>query len=249
MNLIPQQEVMGVQVAVLSLDEVKHLVDAVIAQPMAEPFVFQYANAHTLNMAWEDVHFKRLLSGANVVWCDGFSILWGMALIGKSLGERFTWIDILEHCGAHWGRQNYRVFWLGAMPNVAQSAAERTNARFTGLLSAGAHHGYFSADENAALIDQINQSGAQLLFVGMGSPKQEQWIAEHRQALRVPVIFTVGAGLDYVAGYKRRAPKFLTHNGLEWLTRLIAEPRRMWQRYLVELPLFLFRMVRHQQRR
>lgn len=243
LNLPSKQDVLGVGVSVVGLEALQQLVDQAIQQH--SPLTLHYANAHTLNMAWTEPRFRTYLNQAQVVWCDGFSVLWWMSVLGVRLAERFTWVDVLAHSGAHWGRQGYRIFWLGAEAGVADLAAQVSVQRYAGLGIAGAQDGYFGRDsaQEADLLERINASGADMLFVGMGSPLQEAWIARQREKLQVPVIFTVGAGFDYVSGVKQRAPRALTHRGLEWLARLIAEPRRMWRRYLLGLPMFAWRAL------
>ena len=116
--------------------------------------------------------------------------------------------------------------------------------RYPELEIAGVRHGYFDRSENEAVVEEINAAAPDILLVGLGMPLQERWLMENRQRLDVGVALTGGAVFDYVSGRVRRGPRLLTRGGLEWLARLLAEPRRLWRRYLVGNPLFLLRVLR-----
>jgi N-acetylglucosaminyldiphosphoundecaprenol N-acetyl-beta-D-mannosaminyltransferase len=209
--------------------------------------IISNVNLHALNISYTIPWFQRFLNESQIVFCDGVGVQLAAWLTGQKLGYRFTppdWIDELceELSINKWG-----VFFLGSKQGVAHSAADQLHESHPEL-EISDHHGYFekSGPENEKVITMINQSKARILFVGMGMPLQEKWIEENFDKLtEVQVILPVGALFDYISQTTPRGPKFLTHHGFEWLTRLIIEPSRLWSRYLIGIPQVLFRIIRH----
>jgi N-acetylglucosaminyldiphosphoundecaprenol N-acetyl-beta-D-mannosaminyltransferase len=233
----------GVQVHPLRLDEVLAWTELALAGKCQA--LIAYANVHAINLAQSHAPFRAALNSADIVFCDGQGLRVGAALLGYDLPERFTppdWIDrLIGHCAA----EGHAVFLVGGRPGVAERAAVRLRMCHPALQIA-AHHGYFHGasggeDEAAAAIREFRPA---LVLVGMGMPLQECWAAAQRAAGLVPVVMTVGALFDYLAGDVGRGPRWLTDNGLEWLCRLWYEPRRLWQRYLIGNPAFLMRIAR-----
>lgn len=209
------------------------------AMAARERAMVAYANVYAVNLAQDDPAFRAALAGADVVFCDGQGLRLGAALLGRPLPERFTPPDWVGRLAALCASGGHRVFLLGGRPGVAEAAAGRLRAAHPGLYVA-AHHGYFHgspADERAAL-EAVRAFQPDLLLVGMGMPLQERWVAERRAQIAAPVVMTVGALFDYLAGAVPRGPRWMTDNGLEWLCRLWYEPRRLWQRYLLGNPRF-----------
>lgn len=138
--------------------------------------------------------------------------------------------------------KGYRHFFYGGAPGVPERLAERLGARFPGLRVVGTFSPPFrplTLEEDEKVVRMINGASPDILWVGLGAPKQERWMAEHRDRLRVPVMIGVGAAFDFYAGVKRQAPRWMQRAGLEWLFRLCQEPRRLWRRYLLNIPRFL----------
>jgi N-acetylglucosaminyldiphosphoundecaprenol N-acetyl-beta-D-mannosaminyltransferase len=198
-----------------------------------------YANSYAVTLAEADPEFAAALRQGDVVFCDGFGVYLASRVLGESIPERFAWPDWIEKlCVACRDRQS-SMFFLGAGEGVAQKAARKLEAAVPGL-HVHTHHGHFPKDDasSRAVVDLVNQSGAEVLLVGFGMPLQEVWITKYRALLRPRIVFTVGAMFDYVAGNVARGPQVLTQHGFEWLTRLLIEPRRLWRRYLLGLPEF-----------
>ena len=181
---------------------------------------------------------------ADFITSDSKYVYWGLAWIGRRIKEKVSGSDIVPaYCAHHAGNPAVKVFLLGAAPGVAQRALERINARVGAQIVVGAHSPSmrFVNDpaEIADTIALINASGATCLIVGLGAPKQEIWITRHRHLMPgVKVYMGVGAAIDYEAGHVKRAPRWMTRTGLEWLYRLTTEPRRYWRRYLRDLEYF-----------
>ena len=237
---------LGTDIDVLSLDQLLFAIRDCIENDRL--VVMSYVNIHTLNIAYETPWFRDFLNRSYLTFCDGFGVKLAARLTGQDLPQRFTPPDFVESICDAARRQNWRVFFLGAKPGVAQRAADRLAARLPGL-QIRTHHGYFdkSVDgtENRRAREQINQFQPQILVVGFGMPVQEKWILENILSLDINIALPAGAMFDYLSGEVRRGPRWLTDHGFEWLSRLAIEPRRLWKRYLIGNPLFVWRMFLH----
>jgi N-acetylglucosaminyldiphosphoundecaprenol N-acetyl-beta-D-mannosaminyltransferase len=213
-----------------------------------EHITLAYANVHAINLAHSLPWFRDFLNQSDLVFCDGFGVKWGVRLLGHTIPQRFTPPDWLDQLAATAEQHDFRLFFLGARPGVAEQAATRLQQRFPRLQVVGTAHGYFDTTpgsaENEAVIQAINASRPHILIVGLGMPLQEHWIYHNRSRLQANVVLPVGAALDYVAGAVPRGPAWMTNHGMEWLARLLIEPRRLWRRYLLGNPLFLWRVLR-----
>jgi N-acetylglucosaminyldiphosphoundecaprenol N-acetyl-beta-D-mannosaminyltransferase len=203
-------------------------------------------NVYAMNLAQELPDFKEYLQKADLVFCDGFGVKWIAKLANVEIPYRMTppdWIDDFADAAAKAGQS---VFALGDEQIVAARFVEMLKDRHPGLKIAGSHTGFFekTGAENEAMIQKINESGAVHLFVGFGMPRQERWIEANAHALRVKVVFPIGALFRWYIGYEKRASPWMTAHGLEWLSRLIRHPMRHFRRYIVGNPLFLMRALR-----
>jgi exopolysaccharide biosynthesis WecB/TagA/CpsF family protein len=238
----PFVEILGVPIARLdaaaALGEIERLYDA------GEPQLVAYANAHTLNLAYTDPEFARLLRGAGIVLGDGAGVMIGARVKGAPLPENLNGSDFNPKILQRAATRGWPVYLLGGRPGVAAQAGQRWRREIDGLEIAGARDGYFAPDASPQVADSIEASGAKVLMVAMGNPLQERWIARHLGATGARLGIGVGAFLDFSAGAVPRAPAWMNRAGIEWLYRLYQEPRRMWRRYVLGNPLFLARMAR-----
>lgn len=168
----------------------------------------------------------------NIVNIDGMGVVWGARLLGHSVPDRVTGVDLFERLLAMAAQKQFPVYLLGATDAVVERTAAIVVNRYPGLRLAGFGNGYFWQDEKAT-VDRISGSGARLLFVAITSPKKENFINKWKDQLGVDFVMGVGGTFDVVAGKVRRAPPWMRNHGLEWLFRVAQEPRRMWKRYLV----------------
>lgn len=201
-----------------------------------------YVNAHCLNYAFIDKEYRNILLGSDLIYPDGMSVIWASCLYGNPLPERVNLGDFLDSLCNLCIEKNYSLFLLGGKEGVAEKSAERLIKDFPKLKIVGRHHGFFDANNGGDVIGHINNSGANVLLVGMGVPKQEKWIAQNKNILKPSVLWGVGALLDYYAGYTKRAPIWMRKIGLEWLFRLLVEPKRLWKRYIFGNFLFCIRI-------
>jgi N-acetylglucosaminyldiphosphoundecaprenol N-acetyl-beta-D-mannosaminyltransferase len=191
--------------------------------------------------AQRDERFRSIVNRSALSLCDTIGLLALARRHGAALRERVTGVELLERLAAGAAAQGVSVYLLGGAEGVAEEAARVLQSRFPLLRVAGTRSGYFPDDQADAVVDTIAKSGARLLFVGMGSPRQEYWLDEHLRATGCGVGIGVGGSLDVIAGRIARAPRYVRRLGLEWLYRLVREPRR-WRRQLA-LPLFVWLVV------
>jgi len=204
-----------------------------------------YANVHTLNTACRDGKLHHLLNQADIVYCDGEGVRLAARLLGRYLSQRMTGADWIYDLCATCQERGFSLYFLGGEPGVAALAAEQLQAQYPGLRVAGTHHGHYDHNGrgNDAVIAEVNALHPDILLVGFGTPLQEKWIDRHFERLDVPVVWAVGALVDFVTGKKPRAPRWMLNHGLEWLYRLWAEPWRLWRRYIIGNPLFIWRVL------
>lgn len=208
-----------------------------------------FVNPDCLNIAYRHEAYKQCLIEADQVLPDGIGIHLGCRILGVSLRENVNGTDLFPRLCERAVKENMSLFLLGAKPGVAQAAAEAMQARYPGLRIAGVRDGYFEQSEISGVINDVNKSGADILLVAMGAPRQELWLAEHAKQLNPAIRMGVGGLFDFYSGRIPRAPLWMREIGLEWLYRLLQEPGRMWRRYVIGNPLFLFRVWRQRQKK
>jgi N-acetylglucosaminyldiphosphoundecaprenol N-acetyl-beta-D-mannosaminyltransferase len=227
------------------LRDTLEFIDRVASAESDDRAIIHYANAHAVNLAGRNASFRDAMVEASLVFCDGKSLQWAARMLGGQLPERFTppdWIDELAELCVD---RSHRLFFLGALEGVAEAGAEVLRDRHPGL-EVETRHGYFDRDGPAVdhLVAEVNAAGPDILLVGLGMPDQERWVGAHAARLEASVIVTVGGLFDFISGHKRRGPRWLTSAGLEWLTRLVTEPRRLSSRYLLGNPRFVWTVMR-----
>ena len=178
---------------------------------------------------------RAAVNGADLVLPDGIGIIKGAAMLGTPLKEKTPGIEFAAHIVERMAREGLSLYLLGAKPGVAEQAAKNLAARYPGLKIAGTHDGYFKDD--GPVVEEIRQSGADCVFVCLGAPKQELWMAKNGPATGAHLLCGLGGSLDVFAGVAERAPKFWSDHGLEWFYRLCKEPKRIGR--MMKLPLFL----------
>ena len=207
-------------------------------------------NVDHLVTAERDDHFRRAYRRADLVVADGTPVIWAARAVGTPLPQKVSGSDLVIPVSQAAARNGWRVYLIGGGPGVAAEAAARLRGMH-GTNVVGVDDPRVSpagvAVGETAVLDRIHRAGAQVVLVGFGAPKQELWIERVRDELAPAVLLAVGAGIDFVAGTQRRAPRWMSRVGLEWFFRLVREPRRLWRRYLVNDPAILLlvgRMLR-----
>ncbi|WP_350350173.1 WecB/TagA/CpsF family glycosyltransferase [Microbacterium sp. A8/3-1] len=193
-------------------------------------------NAHVCNLARKDPHFRRLVTDGST-YADGQSVVWAARLLGGHLPGRLATTDIAEPVLRAAADAGIPVYFFGAAEGVAERAATILREKIPEL-RLRTHHGYVAAEGIDGVLDDMRSHGTGILFVGMGDPAQQLWIDAHRDRLP-PAVLTCGGLFDWLSGSNKRAPGWMIRGGLEWLWRLIIEPRRLAKRYLLGNPSFM----------
>jgi len=228
---------LGIDIFALRMEEVLHLCEEHIAKRL--PLLLGVVNVAKAINCRKDKQLRKNLADANVVLADGSGIVWLSKLMGKPLPERVAGIDIMYKLFEKADEKHYRVYLLGATDQVIDRTVDVVKENYRGLQVAGYRNGYFGEAEEQKIAQDIRDSVADILLVGMPSPKKENFLSRWRGHMNVPVCHGVGGSFDIVAGVTKRAPQWIQDCGMEWFYRLIQEPRRMWKRYLVTNSIFL----------
>ncbi len=203
-----------------------------------------FVNADCVNIALQSTEYTGVLHRASLVLGDGIGIRLAAAFCNQHIRENVNGTDLLPYLCEALQKQKIGIYFLGGRPGVAAAAAAKLQESYPGLQVCGYHHGYFAVEQEQQIIKNIQSSGAGILLVAFGAPRQEIWIARHLNQLGVGVALGVGGLLDFYSGRIPRAPAWMRELGLEWVYRLQQEPKRMWKRYLVGNLVFLFRVLR-----
>jgi len=202
-----------------------------------------FVNAHCVNVAARNPGYAKLLADAPFLFADGAGMALAARISGTCLSNNVNGTDLFPLICDAAAAASVPIALLGARPGVARACAERMEQMHPGLRVTWAGHGYLSNDEEAVGLDELNSSGAKLIFVAKGVPAQEQWIAAHAARLAAPVVLGVGALFDIYSGSIPRAPRLMRDLRLEWVHRLLQEPRRLSGRYLLGNPEFVARAL------
>lgn len=202
-------------------------------------------NPEIVEVCRENPAARQAVNGADLVLPDGIGVIKGAAILGTPLKERTPGIEFAAGLMGKMAGEGRSLYLLGAKPGVAEQAGQRLAQRYPGLRIVGTHDGYFK--EDGPVVDAIRRSGADVVFVCLGAPKQELWMAKNGSATGAHLLCGLGGSLDIFAGVAERAPKFWTDHGLEWFYRLCKEPRRIGR--MMKLPLFLIHVKQEKRRR
>jgi N-acetylglucosaminyldiphosphoundecaprenol N-acetyl-beta-D-mannosaminyltransferase len=238
-------DVIGTEIFSAPLDEVVDELEQCIGGIDREYVCF--ANAHLTATARRDPQTARALGGATMVLADGAPVAWAIRLLTGEAGHRIAGADVFDElCRRSQGR-GHRHFFLGSTSEVLASLEEGIAERYPGMVVCGSYSPPFGPalfDELEKTARRINATRPDVVWVGLGAPRQEQWMEAARPLLRAPLLLGVGAVFEFTAGTKRRAPGWMQRAGLEWVFRLLQEPRRLFRRYLVTNTAFSFALAR-----
>lgn len=193
-------------------------------------------NSEIIMAAYKDDNFKNVLNSAELLTADGIGVVYASKILGKPIAERAAGYDIACEVLDRIKGTSHGVFLFGGKPGVAETAKEKLEERYPGIKISGCRNGYFKPEEEQGIVEEINNSGADLIFVCLGAPKQELWIDKHKDSLKANVAMGVGGSLDVFAGTALRAPEFYCKHGLEWFYRLMKQPSRAGR--MMALPKF-----------
>lgn len=234
--------ILGIPIHNLTMDEAVETIMERLDGPVPSQVCF--VNADCANIAYRHSAYHNVLTQADVVLADGVGLKLGGKLTAQEIKQNVNGTDLFPRlCHALSGTRQ-SLFLLGAQPGIVEKVGAWVATHYPEVVIAGWHHGYFTPAEERTVLRQIASSGAALLLVGLGAPRQDLWISQHLQATGVKVAMGVGGLFDFYSGRIPRAPVWVREIGAEWVYRLYQEPGRMWKRYLIGNGRFLFRVVR-----
>ncbi len=241
MNLMSERvEILGVKVDAVTMAQAVNFVEKLIAAKKNS--IVATANAEMLLRATKDVELKNILSAAELVVPDGAGTVWAAHHLGYEMPERVAGFDLVQELMKIAPSKGYKFFLFGSAPEIADKAKVKAEELYPGIKIVGTRNGYFNVDDEPEIIAQIKNSQPDILLAALGVPKQEKWLAAHKNELNVPVSIGVGGTFDVMAGVVKRAPKWMQRAKLEWLFRAMLQPSRAGR--LVALPKFVMKVVR-----
>ena len=203
---------------------------------------YAFVNPDCLNKTFEDSTYKASLNQMDCVFADGSGLQLAARLLGDRIKANVNGTDLFPLLCRQCIENDHSLFLVGAREGIAEKVASNMQEKYPGLKIAGVQHGYFNKEDEPGVIEKVNASGADIVLVAFGAPKQELWMTENRESINAPVLMGVGGLFDFFSGRISRSPKLLQDLGLEWIWRLLQEPQRMWRRYILGNPLFLYRV-------
>ena len=230
--------ILGVRVDEYTMDGALAKLSGILEEPQRQSRLAQVVtiNPEGVMLAKEDPALRQIVEESPLVTADGSGILWAADKLKHPMPERVPGIDLLERLCAEAARKDWTVYLLGAKPGIADQAAVELSGRYPGLRIIGTENGYFR-DREEKVVSTIRAAQPDILFAALGMPFQEHWLYQHREELGCRVAVGVGGSFDVIAGTVKRAPKLWQRLRLEWLWRLLSDPKR-WRRYLA-IPRFM----------
>jgi N-acetylglucosaminyldiphosphoundecaprenol N-acetyl-beta-D-mannosaminyltransferase len=231
--------ILGVKISAINIDDACSFVEDAILKRQKK-----YICVCPVSTIMESKRSEKVLMGVNsadLVTPDGMAVVW----IGKMQGykniRRVYGPELMQNIFGISEKKQYKNYFYGSSHNTLNKLEEKLSRKYPGLIINGSFSPPFrqlTEEEDSKIVEEINRSDSDIVWVGLGSPKQDLWMYEHRGRINAPVMIGVGAAFDFLAGVKPQAPRWIRDNGFEWLFRLVTEPKRLWRRYLVDLPLF-----------
>ncbi len=236
--------ILGIPVDVVDQSQLLAEIDRLVAAQ--RPALVNNVNAHACNLACSDPGFMKILNASDVVFCDGFGVKLGARLLGKTLGERMTppdWIDELFKLCI---KKRYCLYFIGDTKEVIFRFKKSVQENHPHLRVLGCHDGFFELEQDGAIrsLNEINRLKPDIILTGMGMPRQEKWAWRAKKRLGKGTIIATGALFRWYTGVEKRAPRWMTQHGLEWLARFTMAPRKHFKRYVIGLPLFYIRILK-----
>lgn len=201
-------------------------------------------NPNNVNWSYEDKEYRQAVKQADLVIADGWGVVWAGKILGYKLKERVTTADYFDQFCQMLVDNKLSVYLMGSQKEIIKRAVKNLKDKFPCLKIVGFHSGFFNRQNEREIVREINKARVDFLMVGLGTPKQEKWLYQNRNKLKVKVGWGIGAMFDYLAGEKKRCPVWLGKLGFEWLFRLLCEPRRLWHRYILGSVKFIFHCLK-----
>ncbi|MBR2627865.1 MAG: WecB/TagA/CpsF family glycosyltransferase [Peptococcaceae bacterium] len=228
-------DILGVGIDKVTSQQALEKIGGFIAS--GQPHQIVTANAEIIYQASKNEKMRNIINNAQMVTADGSGVVWASRQLGEPLEQRVTGIDLVNSICEQSAKDKWKIYILGSAPGVAATAAVNIRDKFPDCNIVGTHHGYFNAKEEKQILAELEQLKPDVLFVALGAPKQEYWIADHLADLGIPVGMGIGGSMDVLSGNVKRAPKWMQKMSLEWLYRLLIQPTRF--KRVLALPKFM----------
>ena len=240
-------ELMGCFIDNLTMEQTLVAVEGFIAS--GRPHQHVVVNVDKLVKARDDAGLRRIINECDLINADGMPVVWASRLLGMPLKERVAGVDLFESLMKRAADKGWRVFLLGAREEIVSKVKSSYEIKYPGLTIAGYRNGYWTPDEEPAVVEQIQRARTDILFVAISSPKKEQFLARYQAQMKVAFAMGVGGTFDVAAGKVKRAPLWMQKSGLEWFYRFLQEPRRMFRRYFIDDMAFCGMLLREMWKR
>jgi len=239
----PDMELLGMPIHRVGVEQVHEFIEDVVTK--GQKGIALNLNVYCVNLALQHRWLYEFIQSVHLVFCDGDGVRMGLKLLGYPPPPKITYNEWLWQLSAFCEKKKFRLCFLGGKPGVAEEAAKNLKTRYPALNIVGTLHGFFNKQgaENQEVVEQINAAAPDILLVCFGMPEQERWIAENWRQVNAHVFLKGGAALDYASGRLRKAPAWMVRWHGEWLFRFFQEPRRLFARYVIGNPYFLFRVL------
>lgn len=236
-------EILGFRVTLLTEGQFINEIGRIIKEDRKE--LVLNVNINAINIGIKNPWMRDLINKSHMVYCDSAGVMWGARILGHRVPERITCADYLWPLSEYCDREGFSIFFLGSKEGVAEEAVRKLREKYPKLKVAGINSGYFNkvGEENEKVIEEINSSGANILLLGLGMPLQEEWLRDNWENIDANISINIGACFEFVSGQVKRAPRCMREHSLEWFFRFLLEPRRMFYRYVIGNPLFIFRVI------
>lgn len=241
LHTYPVRDVLNTPISAIPLAKIDRVVASLVEQ--AGKKTFFYVNAHCLNIAAKDSQYKKILQHASLVYSGGLGPVLASRIVGQGLPERTPTPDFIDKVFATAQKKGWSIYLLGTKEKSLVKAVSRIKEKFPRINIVGYHHGYFSKEEEGKVIEDIHAKQPTIVIVGMGTPRQEKFMAENIYRINAQAFWAVGALFDVISGELPRAPVWMQSLGLEWLFRLFQEPQRLWRRYIIGNTIFIVRVL------
>ena len=233
-------KILDVPVHPLTMQEAVSVLEKSIAN--GEQACVVTANAEIIMMCQQDADYKKIVSqDAQLVLPDGAGAVWAGRHLGYKVPERVAGFDLYCNLLKEAAAKGYKAYFFGGSPGIAEAATAKSEELYLGVQVVGCRNGYFKEEESQAIIEEINASGADMLFAALGAPKQEKWLVRYRDQLKPKILMGIGGSFDVFAGKMERAPKWMQDASLEWLFRLYKQPSRFMR--MMALPKFVLKVI------
>lgn len=243
-KLVRQVHILGIGIHQLRVEELFQQIKRL--RENGGKHLITYVNVHTMNIAYRDERLREAYRRSSITYCDGGGVVMGGRILGRYLPERMTGASFIDPFCQSWQEDGTSLFLLGGRPGVPEQAVHRLKNRYPDLIIKGSCHGFFRRDseQEDKILSMISKTKPDILLVGFGTPLQEHYVLDNWDRIEARVIWTVGALFDYVSGQVPRCPVWMQEYTLEWLFRFLIEPKRLFNRYMIGNPLFIYRILK-----